>query len=50
MPMQAGDVPITFADIADLVRDVGYSPATTLEIGLPKFVAWYNSHYTAKRC
>jgi UDP-glucuronate 4-epimerase len=50
MPMQAGDVPITFADIADLIRDVGYSPATTLEIGLPKFVAWYNSHYLTRQC
>ena len=39
--MTAGD----FGYIRDLVRDVGYSPATSLETGLPKFVAWYKSDY-----
>jgi UDP-glucuronate 4-epimerase len=41
LPMQAGDVPATFADIADLERDVGFRPATPLEVGLQRFVDWY---------
>ena len=38
LPLQAGDVPETFADIDDLVRDVGYRPATPIEVGVRKFV------------
>lgn len=45
MPMQTGDVPVTFADIAESVRDVGYAPVTAIEAGLPKFVDWYKSYY-----
>jgi UDP-glucuronate 4-epimerase len=41
LPMQPGDVPETFADIADLERDVGFRPATPLEVGLQRFVDWY---------
>ncbi|OGP66790.1 MAG: capsular biosynthesis protein CpsI [Deltaproteobacteria bacterium RBG_16_44_11] len=45
LPMQAGDVPVTYADIDDLVRDVGFRPVTTIEEGIEKFVAWYRSYY-----
>jgi UDP-glucuronate 4-epimerase len=46
--MQKGDVPITYADIEDLVRDIGFKPATTIEKGIEKFVAWYRSYYNVK--
>ncbi len=45
MPMQPGDVPATYADIDDLVEDVGFRPATTIETGVAKFVEWYRSYY-----
>jgi UDP-glucuronate 4-epimerase len=45
LPMQPGDVPATAADVADLVRDVGFKPATPIEVGVQKFVDWYLSHY-----
>jgi UDP-glucuronate 4-epimerase len=45
LPMQAGDVPDTFADVDDLVRDVGYRPATPVEEGVRKFVEWYVAYY-----
>ena len=45
MDMQPGDVPETFADIDDLIRDVGFSPSTELDIGIGKFIAWYKSYY-----
>jgi UDP-glucuronate 4-epimerase len=48
LPMQAGDVPDTFADIDDLVRDVGYRPATPVEEGVRKFVDWYVQYYGKK--
>ena len=44
-PLQPGDVPSTYADIDDLARDAGYSPKTTIEQGLPKFVEWYKAYY-----
>jgi len=40
-PMQPGDVPRTAADVADLVRDVGYKPSTKVEEGIKKFVEWF---------
>jgi UDP-glucuronate 4-epimerase len=43
--MQPGDVPDTFADVDDLVRDVGYRPATPVEQGVRNFVAWYVDYY-----
>jgi UDP-glucuronate 4-epimerase len=46
VPMQPGDVPETFADVVDLIREVGFSPQTSIEAGLRKFVAWYRSHYS----
>lgn len=47
LPLQPGDVPDTFADIDDLVRDVGYRPATPVEVGVERFVRWYTDFYKA---
>ncbi|MBN2782848.1 MAG: NAD-dependent epimerase [Campylobacterales bacterium] len=41
MPIQAGDVPATYADVKDLVEDLGYKPATPIQDGINKFVDWY---------
>jgi UDP-glucuronate 4-epimerase len=49
LPLQLGDVPETYADIDDLVRDVGYRPATTIEVGVRKFVDWFCEYYGYKR-
>jgi UDP-glucuronate 4-epimerase len=45
LPLQKGDVPDTFADVDDLVRDVGYKPATPVEVGVRRFVEWYLEYY-----
>jgi UDP-glucuronate 4-epimerase len=45
LPLQAGDVPDTYADVEDLVRDVGYKPATPVEEGVRRFIEWYLSYY-----
>jgi UDP-glucuronate 4-epimerase len=45
LPLQPGDVPITYADVDDLVRDVGFKPSTPIEEGLKSFVAWYREYY-----
>ncbi|MCL5669510.1 MAG: NAD-dependent epimerase [Gammaproteobacteria bacterium] len=45
LPLQKGDVPMTYADVDDLVRDVGYKPETPIETGIARFVEWYNSYY-----
>ncbi|KRA83207.1 NAD-dependent epimerase/dehydratase family protein [Altererythrobacter sp. Root672] len=45
LPMQDGDVPRTYADIAALQRDVGYQPSTPVEIGIPQFVRWYREYH-----
>ena len=47
--MQAGDVPITFADTTPLERDFGFKPSTALRDGLRKFVEWYKKFYMDKR-
>lgn len=44
-PMQAGDVPATYADIAATRRDLGFDPATPIEVGIPRFVAWYKAYH-----
>jgi UDP-glucuronate 4-epimerase len=44
LPMQAGDVPETCADIGDLTRDVGFRPSTSIEDGVRNFVAWYKEY------
>ena len=45
LPMQPGDVTETFADVADLIRDTGLKPETSIEDGIADFVAWYRDHY-----
>jgi UDP-glucuronate 4-epimerase len=44
LPMQPGDVPATFADVADLEAAVGFKPRTSIEEGVRRFVAWYRSY------
>lgn len=44
LPMQPGDVPVTFADVDDLERDIGFKPLTPVTSGLDKFVKWYKSY------
>jgi UDP-glucuronate 4-epimerase len=41
LPMQPGDVQATYADVDDLMRDVGFRPATPIEQGIARFIAWY---------
>jgi UDP-glucuronate 4-epimerase len=45
LPLQPGDVLDTHADVADLMRDVGYCPATPIETGIARFVDWYRGYY-----
>ncbi len=45
LPMQPGDVPATYADVDDLVRDVGFQPSTPIEVGIQRFVDWYRSYH-----
>jgi UDP-glucuronate 4-epimerase len=45
LPMQPGDVPDTYADVDDLVRDLGYRPSTSVDEGVRRFVDWYLDYY-----
>ncbi|MFC4819734.1 NAD-dependent epimerase [Dokdonella ginsengisoli] len=45
LPLQPGDVPDTYADVEELSRDTGYSPATPVEVGVGRFVDWYRGFY-----
>jgi UDP-glucuronate 4-epimerase len=45
LPLQPGDVPATYADVSDLVRDVGYKPDMSVEEGIANFVEWYREYY-----
>lgn len=45
LPLQSGDVPSTCADIADLQAVTGFSPSTSIEVGLAEFAAWYRDYY-----
>lgn len=45
MPIQEGDVPETYADVDDLMRDVGFKPSTPIETGVENFVDWYRGYY-----
>lgn len=45
LPIQLGDVPATYADVDDLVKDVGFKPSTSIEEGVERFVGWYRSYY-----
>lgn len=46
LPMQAGDVPATWADVSDLARVTGYAPQTPVEDGVRRFVDWYRNFYS----
>lgn len=48
LPMQAGDVPATYADVDDLVRDVGFAPSTPVGEGVRRFAEWYVAYYGAE--
>lgn len=45
LPIQPGDVPATYADIDDLMRDVGFRPATSIADGIARFVEWYRAYH-----
>lgn len=45
MPIQPGDVPATFADVDDLITDVGFQPKTPIEVGVQRFVDWYREYH-----
>ena len=45
LPMQPGDVPATYADVDDLMREVGFRPSTTIEDGIARFAAWYREYH-----
>jgi UDP-glucuronate 4-epimerase len=45
LPLQVGDVPDTYADVQALIDDVGFKPATTVEVGIKNFVDWYLGYY-----
>lgn len=45
LPLQPGDVPDTYADVSDLIRDVDYKPDTSVEDGIARFVDWYKEYY-----
>lgn len=47
MPMQAGDVKATYADVEDLTREVDFAPSTPIEVGVERFVRWYRHFYRA---
>lgn len=47
VPMQPGDVPITYADVSELERDFGFKPKTSLRDGIRKFAEWYKEFYMA---
>ncbi len=45
LPMQPGDVPATYANVDNLIRDVGFQPATPIEVGVERFVKWYREYH-----
>jgi UDP-glucuronate 4-epimerase len=48
LPMQAGDVPITYADVDSLTEETGFKPSTSIESGINNFVNWYKSYAYVK--
>ena len=48
LPMQPGDVPATYADVDDLMRDAGFRPSTSIADGVARFVAWYKDYHSGK--
>lgn len=49
MPLQAGDVPETFADVQDLINDIGFKPQTSIKDGVSNFIDWYVDYYGVKK-
>lgn len=49
VPMQPGDVPVTYADVSILERDFNFKPKTSLREGLGKFVRWYRKFYIGEK-
>lgn len=45
LPIQTGDIPVTYADVDDLIKDVGFKPNTRIEVGIRAFVEWYKVYY-----
>jgi UDP-glucuronate 4-epimerase len=45
LPMQAGDVRDTYADISAIERDLGFQPSTAIDAGIPSFVGWYKEYH-----
>ena len=45
LPLQDGDVPATYANVDDLVRDIDFKPSTAIEDGIRNFVDWYREYY-----
>lgn len=45
MDLQPGDVPATYANVDDLIQDVGFKPSTTIEEGIERFITWYKDYY-----
>jgi UDP-glucuronate 4-epimerase len=45
LPLQAGELPVSYADVSDLAREVGFQPDTPIETGVQRFVAWYRDYY-----
>ena len=45
LPLQAGDVPATYANVEDLVEDLDYKPATPVQVGIDRFVEWYRGFF-----
>jgi UDP-glucuronate 4-epimerase len=48
LPLQPGDVPESYADIAASQRDLGFEPKTPIEVGIPRFIAWYRDYHAAQ--
>jgi UDP-glucuronate 4-epimerase len=49
LPLQDGDVPETYADVTDLMREINFEPATPIEVGVANFVNWYKEYYNIKQ-
>jgi UDP-glucuronate 4-epimerase len=45
LPMQPGDVPVTYADISSAQKKLGYDPSTPIAEGIPAFVKWYREEW-----
>ena len=46
LPMQSGDVPATYADVDDLMREIGFRPSTSIEEGIRRFVARFREYHS----